>query len=497
MELEITTLEKCRIGTTLTMRVRLKDSGVYISWARDIEIKRICMYSEAQGAYAGYCTYSVDESDDTVLIAKYPANQQSYLGAYRLIIEASTSSGVSTYDALAFELVATLEEAVEAGEIDIELEITSIPSSVIRDILDACIEATEAANSAAASVEDVIEDAEDAIEDAEGAKEEAEAAAEAANEAAEAAGRRIKTLGQFPWVDQEFARDDFLELLNADVIVYSDCNDYATGKITPAEEEGEYYLQMIRLWPADDYSREMLLVNIRIWTDDEVTYSVTDVWSEYLARMTEVYTKIQVDARIANAIKGSFRSVPVLPQPPTASMLGYIYLVPSEAPGQSNAKDEYIVIEDGDTYKWERIGKTEIDLSGYLQLSGGTMTGDIDLGGNAIADNGGVLIRKHQDGAPQIGDLGSSATVHIGGRTVVRHGPDGAKTLLDSGSQTLSSAEKMQARANIDAQEILEFDTEPVEGSDNPITSGGVHEALQIILDAEYPRALALLDEEF
>lgn len=63
--------------------------------------------------------------------------------------------------------------------------------------------------------------------------------------------------------------------------------------------------------------------------------------------------------------------------------------------------------------------------------------------------------------------------------------------------QTLSAAEQAQARANIGAQEVLTFDTEPVEGSTNPITSGGVYDALQIILDAEYPRAVALLDEEF
>ena len=495
MELEVIALDKFRIGTTVPMRLRLVDSDVAVSW-NEVVLKQLCMYSEDQKAYAGYCTYEIDEEDDTVLLAKYPAAQQEYVGKYRVILSVATNDGTATYDALAVELVQNLEDATASGEVDITLSVSTIPMSVIRQILEECEAATRTANAAADAVDDAIDAAYDAIDDADDATEAANDAADAANAAAVEAGRKIKRLASFPWVDYEFQEDEFLALVGADVIVYGDTNDYATGKISPTEDDDVYFLQMLRMFPADDLSREVYFYNIRLFYDDGIA-SVTDVWREDLAKGTEVYTKIEVDQRIANAVKGSFRAVDELPQPPRESLLGYIYLVPSEDPGMSNAKDEWIVIEENGVYSWERIGKTEIDLSGYLQLSGGTMTGDLDLGGNAIKDGGTRLLKKNQDGAPEIGTLGSGDTVHIGGRSVSRKGTDGEKTMLDTGAQSLSDSEKAQVRTNIGAQEVLTFDTEPVEGSTNPITSGGVYDALQIILDAEYPRAVALLDEEF
>ena len=59
---------------------------------------------------------------------------------------------------------------------------------------------------------------------------------------------------------------------------------------------------------------------------------------------------------------------------PTASAdtMGKIYLVP-HAQGAQNAKDEYITIESNATYSWEKIGSTDVDLSGY-QKTGITLT---------------------------------------------------------------------------------------------------------------------------
>lgn len=68
--------------------------------------------------------------------------------------------------------------------------------------------------------------------------------------------------------------------------------------------------------------------------------------------------------QITNAIKGSFVVVTLLPTA-SANTLGKIYLIPSTDSQVQNIKDEYITIENGGAYSWEKIGSTAIDLSGY------------------------------------------------------------------------------------------------------------------------------------
>ena len=97
-----------------------------------------------------------------------------------------------------------------------------------------------------------------------------------------------------------------------------------------------------------------------------ITRAVDDLINYYTKSM--VYTKTEV-ANLIAAIK-QFNIV-VVDQLPQASenTIGTLYLVPSEAPGVQNVKDEYITLskqEGGQTvYYWECIGRTEIDLSNY------------------------------------------------------------------------------------------------------------------------------------
>lgn len=79
-------------------------------------------------------------------------------------------------------------------------------------------------------------------------------------------------------------------------------------------------------------------------------------------------TKQYVDTAI-NAVKQfEYQVVTELPTAAQATM-GKIYLVahshnPSD--GQPDSYDEFITVQSGSTYKWERIGNTDIDLSGYV-----------------------------------------------------------------------------------------------------------------------------------
>lgn len=79
-------------------------------------------------------------------------------------------------------------------------------------------------------------------------------------------------------------------------------------------------------------------------------------------------TKQYVDTAI-NAVKQfEYQVVTELPTAAQATM-GKIYLIahshnPSD--GKPDSYDEFITVQSGSTYKWERIGNTDIDLSGYV-----------------------------------------------------------------------------------------------------------------------------------
>lgn len=80
--------------------------------------------------------------------------------------------------------------------------------------------------------------------------------------------------------------------------------------------------------------------------------------------LAQYYTSAQTDAAIAAALNGSFVAVSTLPTA-SADTKGKIYLIPNSGTG-TNTKDEYITVVSGNTYSWEKIGTTDIDLSGYV-----------------------------------------------------------------------------------------------------------------------------------
>jgi len=92
-----------------------------------------------------------------------------------------------------------------------------------------------------------------------------------------------------------------------------------------------------------------------------ITKVVDDLVNYYLK--SETYSKSEVDA-LVTAIKNS-RFEPVDTLPTEDIKTNVIYLVPSSDPQVSNIKDEYINL-DGTTAGWEKIGSTDIDLSGYV-----------------------------------------------------------------------------------------------------------------------------------
>ena len=77
-------------------------------------------------------------------------------------------------------------------------------------------------------------------------------------------------------------------------------------------------------------------------------------------------TASDVSTAIASAIANTQKITKELVDTlPVAGQDNVIYLVPSSNSSTNNAKDEYMWINN----KWERVGSSDIDLSGYLQTS--------------------------------------------------------------------------------------------------------------------------------
>lgn len=94
-----------------------------------------------------------------------------------------------------------------------------------------------------------------------------------------------------------------------------------------------------------------------------------------------------VDSAIASVTSIEFRVVQTLPQ---EGENGVIYLVPNGGSG-TNVKDEYVWIPGtgGNPGSWEKIGSTDVDLSGYVQTSDlvEVSTSDIDTMFNTVFGN--------------------------------------------------------------------------------------------------------------
>jgi len=130
-----------------------------------------------------------------------------------------------------------------------------------------------------------------------------------------------------------------------------------------------------------------------------ITNTVSNLANYYLK--SETYTKTEVNNLIGSITTISLQIVSTLPEPgPTYyfNTSKTIYLAPKSTAQTQNIYDEYICtragIEGSYTYSWEKIGDTQIDLSGYVPTSrtinGKALTSNITLTANdvgALASN--------------------------------------------------------------------------------------------------------------
>lgn len=189
---------------------------------------------------------------------------------------------------------------------------------------------------------------------------------------------------------------------------------------------------------------------------DFITNTVNNLVNYYLK--SETYSRSEVQQLIA-AIQGvSFVSVASLPTPSADTMGGKIYLVPSANPDEQNVKDEFITIQDGNTYAWEQIGSTAVNLSGYVT----TQQLNNALAAYTTTEALTTLLAAKQDTISDLFTIRSGAAAGASAYQKPQTGipasdlapgviPTVPTDVVKYSSQSLTDAEKTQARTNIGA----------------------------------------------
>lgn len=138
-------------------------------------------------------------------------------------------------------------------------------------------------------------------------------------------------------------------------------------------------------------------------------YSTTQVDTAVSNALTEA--KSYTDSKFSTAL--SYKVVASLPDTGEANV---IYLVPRTEPGDQNVYDEYM----WENNAWEKIGNTEVDLTGYIK------TGDSATLGNLTVNNGGAVSVTDGDDTTTIttaivttGTVSVSSGVTIKGKNIL------------------------------------------------------------------------------
>ena len=144
---------------------------------------------------------------------------------------------------------------------------------------------------------------------------------------------------------------------------------------------------------------------------------------------TTAFVQNAVTSAIAGVTQFNYQVVTTLP---STGQKGTIYLISNGGSGQ-NIYDEYIWYEDTDiSGRWEKIGTTEVDLSGYAKLSPTsiqTFTGDHMLKGTLTVNN-----------PSSGGSLPQPSEIAIGGNGKITLAGEGDFSKVISGSTTLQDA---------------------------------------------------------
>lgn len=138
--------------------------------------------------------------------------------------------------------------------------------------------------------------------------------------------------------------------------------------------------------------------DLSVYGDSTFTHNVV-ITAAAPTAASHATRKDYVDNLIASVKANAFQVIQTLPQ---AGEEGIIYLVPVQG-------EDYYTQYIWEGNSWIDIGDTNVHLSGYLPLSGGSITGDLSIGGNLTITNSKLTNGTHTWTFPS--KFGTVATV--------------------------------------------------------------------------------------
>ena len=250
----MTAIHKIRRDNDVNMALRLTIDGVPVDFDTLDDIQ-VYVYSERRRIVAGTCSW---EAAGTTLKAKSAASQQRILGPHRVILTCTLSGSKATYDALAFDVVATSEEVdaqrltaqQETAAIGIDLVLDEIDSSLLHGILHEALEAADAARQAGYEAKAAATTATAA----------ADLAESKANKADKAADRADAAVAEFPKIKADI---EGLKTTDAD-------HDRKIGELQSADRTFSAQLE--------DFNRRMeVLLSSQFFKNNQVGYLYLDL----------------------------------------------------------------------------------------------------------------------------------------------------------------------------------------------------------------------------
>ena len=197
---------------------------------------------------------------------------------------------------------------------------------------------------------------------------------------------------------------------------------------------------------------------------------VSQFITRLVADLVNYYTKTDIDGKV-DALNAAISAIPkfsikvVNSLPYEGISTTTVYLLKTSSTESGNLYTEYIYVEGA----WETLGTQTLDLSAYATKEYVTAA----IADFVTASQVNAIIESALASYVKTADLASYvlkeslATIATSGRLADATG--------DETHRTVSDAEKAKWNAKQDA---LTVDTTPTNGSANPVSSGGVHNAL-------------------
>ena len=361
MLLTVTLTEKHPVGDPTAV-----DVEAYDSWVAHVFRCGSVMRSDAEGVTVG-----VDEDKRVTLLLPPSLPRGSYSVE---IVLSKEGIGRRSFECPVFDIVETNDEAdvtydliegVRSADIDMQFQFVEVDAILGEN-------AYEMWKKLPGNEDKTLQDFIDEVLDLNGITLRATTAAERAETAAYDA-EHLPYIGSDNYVYEWDSEED--DYVKTDTYVKGDPGRDADMSMiyTKAQSDARFVQKASgKGLSTNDYTtaEKYKLSTLQNYDDSNIRWLIQNLQaslSNYYTK-SQTYSRAQVDALIASMQGMEIVIAEYLPTA-SSSTLRKIFLIPSSSSTVRDTKDEYITIMENSVYRWERIGSTSVDLSGYLKTT--------------------------------------------------------------------------------------------------------------------------------